>query len=101
MKIEMSIPVFIVEYIFIPDGSESTILPDAFVDEMIARQYIREKAESMLDDYADCDDTDFVMEVSWEAEDYKYSEVSLKRPDGKLVENWLIKQLTLNEQREV
>lgn len=97
----MSKPVFIVEYTYTPDQDVNHICRDVFVDPMIARHYIRERAEDTLANYAEEGDTDFVMEVSWEVGEDWHDEVSLKRPDGRLIEHWLLKQLTLNEQTEV
>lgn len=91
---------FIVEYTYTPDPDVNHICDDAFTDPMIARQYIRERAEDTLDNYASDDLTDFIMDVSWEAVDYNKDEVIIRNGGGKEVERWTITQLNLNTQGE-
>ena len=93
---------YIVEYTYNPDHDIDHVCDDAFVDINVLKQFMLEEAEDTLDNYDDIDTQEYVMNVSWQEDDYVVGDdtnlyVNIVR-NGKTLECWTAKPLHLNTQ---
>lgn len=93
---------YIVEYTYNPDHDIDHVCDDAFVDLAILKQFMLGEAEDALDTYDDIDSDEYVMNVSWQEDDYVVNDdtnlyVNIVR-NGIPLEGWSAKALHLNTQ---